>query len=233
MSRRKHVPDTLYNYSYHAQITSLVAAREEERKKIARELHDSVGQELTVLALDINRVLTDCRGLTDNMAIREASKTLQQSYDRVTALTTQVAHLSHLLHPSTLQHSGLRLSLKRLCIEMCTVTGLRIDFKCPLVLPKMSFDVSLCMYRIAQEALHNVSKHARASSVDVIVSKAPSAIDLRIKDDGRGFEPNDPRTREGVGLTSMAERARSLGGQFLLTTKTSGGTQIIARLPMK
>lgn len=233
MSKRKHLPETLYNYSYHQQITSLVVAREEERKKIARELHDSVGQELTVLTLEIDRVLGHCRGLSDNTAIREVCETLQHSYERVRALTTQVGHLSHLLHPSTLQQAGLRSALKRLCTEICTVTGAHVDFSCPPVLPKMSFDVSLCIYRIAQEALHNVSKHARASSIDVVVSKIPRAIDLRIKDDGRGFDPNDARTREGLGLMSMAERARALGGQFLLTTKLAEGTQIVARLPTR
>jgi signal transduction histidine kinase len=234
MSKRERLRNTLFDEdNYHAPITSLVAAREEERKKIARELHDCVGQELTVLALEINRVLIDCRGVTDNPVMREASKTLEHSFDRIRMLTTQVAHLSHLLHPSTLQQAGLRLALKRLCTDVCTVTGVHVDFKCPPILPKISFDVCLCMYRIAQEALHNVSKHARASNVDVIVSKLPGAIDLYIKDDGRGFDPNGARTREGMGLRSMAERARSLGGQFLLTTKVREGTQIITRLPVR
>lgn len=233
MNKRKHLRETLNNYRTHEQITSLVAAREEERRKIARELHDSVGQELTVLAFEIDRVLDHFRGLTDNTAIRDACDTLQHSYERVRALTTQVAHLSHLLHPTTLQEAGLRSALKRLCTEVCTVTGVQLDFKCPPVLPQMSFDVSLCIYRIAQEALHNVSKHARASSINVALKKMPRAIDLRIKDDGRGFDPNDARTRKGLGLRSMAERARSLGGQFLLTTKLTEGTQVVVRLPTR
>ena len=232
MSKRKRLRDSMYNYSY-PQITSLVAAKEEERKKIARELHDSVGQELAVLTIEIEYVLDNCRRLPDQAVIRDACETLQHAYDRIRGLTTQVGHLSQLLHPSTLQQAGLRLALKRLCTEMQTLTGVRVDCKCPHVLPRMSFDACLCLYRITQEALHNVSKHARASRVEVILSNSSSAIDLRIKDDGRGFDPSEPRTREGVGLRSMAERTRSLGGQFLLTTKIREGTQIMARLPTR
>lgn len=232
MSKRTQLRDTLYNYSNHSQIAPLIAAREEERKKIARELHDSVGQELTVVALEINRVLSNCRELADNAVIRDACGTLQHAYDRISDLTVQVGQLSHLLHPSTLQQTGLRAALKRLCEEVRSLTGMQIDCECP-ALSQMSFDVGLCIYRIAQEALHNVSKHARASSVQVIVSEAPSAIAFRIRDNGCGFDPSAPQICRGIGLTSMAERVRSLGGQFLITTKIGSGTEIFARVPTK
>jgi signal transduction histidine kinase len=213
------------------QVALLVAAREEERKKIARELHDSVGQEMAALALEINSVLASCRRPGMKKEIREVCETLHHSYARISHLTTCVGEISHELHPTIVEQVGLAGALRGLCTETRVLTGMRVYYGCA-DLPEIIFsDASLCFYRIAQEALHNISKHAQASSIVMLLSGSPNAITLQIKDNGRGFEPTKPQAHAGVGLRSMQERASSLGGKFSLKTEPGKGTEITVRIP--
>ena len=214
------------------QVALLVAAREEERKKIARELHDSVGQEMAALALEINSVLDSCRKLGVRKELREVCETLHHSYTRISYLTTCVGRISHQLHPTILEQVGLAAALKGLCAETRALTGIEVYCGCKDLPERFLSDAaSLCFYRIAQEALHNIAKHAKASSIALILSRHQDAIKLKIRDNGCGFAPSKPETHTGVGLRSMQERASSLGGEFSLQTEPGKGTEITVRIP--
>lgn len=232
MNHRKHGTTALGRAEHERiQIGLLVAAREEERKKIARELHDSVGQEMAALALQINSALNTCRRLGVKREVREVCETLLDSYERISHLTMRVGKISHLLHPSMLEQVGLPTALSGLCAETRALSGMRVHCTCSAQLPRIPFDVCLCLYRIAQEALHNICKHAKASAVGVTLSGAAGVIELRIMDNGCGFNRLRIGAHRGVGLISMQERAKSLRGDFFLKTEVGKGTEITVRLP--
>ena len=232
MSKHKVVSRTLEPGNLQsAQVALLVAAREEERKKIASELHDSVGQEMAALALEINSVLATCRRPGMNKEIREVCETLHHSYDRISHLTTRVGEISHELHSTILEQIGLPRALRGLCAETRALTGMNVDYGCADLPESIFSEACLCFYRIAQEALHNIGKHAKASSIVMLLSGSSNAITLQIKDNGCGFEPTQPQAHAGVGLRSMQERASSLGGKFSLKTGPGKGTEITVRIP--
>jgi signal transduction histidine kinase len=130
-----------------------------------------------------------------------------------------------------LEQVGLAAALKGLCAETRALTGIEVHCGCTDLPERILSDASLCFYRIAQEALHNIGKHAKASSIALILSGSPDAITLQIRDNGVGFEPSKPETHTGVGLRSMQERASSLGGEFSLKTEPGKGTEITVRIP--
>jgi signal transduction histidine kinase len=234
MNKHKAVTRTLDSGDPHnIQVALLVAAREEERKKIARELHDSVGQEMAALALEINSVLDSCRKLGVRRDLREVCETLHHSYTRISYLTTCVGRISHQLHPAILEQAGLAAALEGLCAETRALTGIEVYCGCTDLPDRILSDSALCFYRIAQEALHNIGKHAKASSIALILSGSSDAIKLQVRDNGCGFEPSKPETHTGVGLRSMQERASSLGGEFSLKTELGKGTEITVRIPQE
>jgi signal transduction histidine kinase len=129
MSKHKVVARTLEpGDPQSVQVALLVAAREEERKKIARELHDSVGQEMAALALEINSVLATCRRPGMNKEVRELCETLHHSYARISHLTTRVGEISHELHPAILEQIGLASALRGLCTETRALTGMHVNY---------------------------------------------------------------------------------------------------------
>src|SRR5262245_20206638 len=205
----------------------LITAQEEERSRIARELHDGVNQELTALSIALTtlgrRVSTRAPDLTSELARLQA---------RAGGLVAEIRHLSHELHPGVLQHVGLVAALEGYCEEFGGEHGLRVTFQADEDLGVVPIDRALCLYRATQEALGNTAKHAKARLVRVTVARNDGKVLLTVADDGCGFDLGEARGRGGLGLISLDERVRLVGGQVTINTSRLGGTEVRIVVPL-
>ena len=200
----------------------LLSAQEDERQRIARELHDDIGQDLAVLLARAQKAMTGC---TDQALLDQ----MEQLYANTRQIGRKVSRLSHQLHASELDYIGLAPSLEMLCRDLSQDAPFELTCSCKDVPASLDRNASVALYRVAQEALHNVVKHAAASHVEVELLADNNALVLRIKDDGRGF---DPQAIEpvGLGLNSMRERMNLVGGTFTVLSTLGKGTTIEARV---
>ncbi|HZR59271.1 MAG TPA: sensor histidine kinase [Terriglobales bacterium] len=209
------------------EIGSIIRAREDERKRIGRELHDDLGQEMASLGLEMSQTLQQCESLSLNSDIARAMyQALYNFRSRVAYLTARIGEVSHQLHPTVLEHLGLSAAIDNLCSEFRSISHVQIQCSLRDIPRKISSDVSLCLYRITQEALHNIHKHAHASRVEILLAGENRDVILTIRDNGKGFNSSHAKTYAGVGLASMQERSAALGGDFNLTTEPGKGTEI-------
>jgi signal transduction histidine kinase len=206
----------------------LLQAQETERRRIARELHDDLNQSLALLAIDL-----DVLGQRPPESAAELGGRMRELSARVKQLSAAVHDLSYQLHPSKLEQLGLLAAVRGLCKELSHHHGLPIEFTHHDVPETFSEDVSLCLYRIAQEALQNVVKHSGARHAGVELRGSADTLCLRIADDGKGFDPGSARGKEGLGLVSMRERLRLLGGAMTIDSRPAGGTRIEVHVPLQ
>jgi PAS domain S-box-containing protein len=202
----------------------LLGAGEEERAKIARELHDDINQRLALLA---NRIQDSESAATDHLQKKELSEIWRLTNE----IATDIQHMSHQLHPSKLHYLGLAATIRDLCREFSKQH--KISVECVLQdLPQdLDENVSLSLFRVVQESLRNVAKHSRAHHVTVRLTYRAGMIQLFISDDGVGFDPLRARSTHGLGLISMRERLRSVGGEFSIWSKPFLGTQVSGGVP--
>src|SRR5688500_5191505 len=205
----------------------LVEAQEQERRSLARELHDEVGQALTAIKMAVGVALrTPGTHPRAHAALEEA---------RAVAETTLqgVRDLSQLLHPSMLDDFGLPETLAAYLRNFSKRTGIRAYFSVEGIEERLPPDVEVCIYRIVQEALTNVARHSGALSCEVSLRRLADNVELVIEDSGRGmtltFDSRD--ARRGLGLMGMRERAQALDGRFVLANRPEGGTRIVVTLP--
>jgi len=140
--------------------------------------------------------------------------------------------MSYELHPSKLEHLGLVPALRSFCSELSRSRGLKIDFHSGKVPETLNRDITLCVFRTAQEALQNASKHSGAKKVVVTLDTSDRQLELNIVDEGRGFSPTQEKMTEGLGLTSMQERVRHVGGTFKVISAPSRGTTVHVAIPI-
>lgn len=200
----------------------LVSTREEERRRLRRDLHDGLGPKLAGQALILEAIRDTLPVEADQQ--RALVEHLIGDSQRV---VSEVRQLVHGLRPPALDQMGLRGALEAL-IEPLAASGARARFSAPEQLPALPAAVEVALYRIAQEALTNVIKHARASSCTLTLTVGAATLLLEIADDGVGFD-NPPRW--GVGMLSMRERAEEIGGSCTIERRPNGGTRVIAELP--
>ena len=198
----------------------LLIAQESERKRIARELHDDFGQNLALLSVEMD--ILQQSPLKSREQLAEYIETMAA---RVKQLSSSIHELSHQLHPIKLEQLGLLTALGSLCKELSRVHGLTIPFS-HNGLPTLTQETSLCIYRVAQEALSNAIRHSGANTVKVALAATQSVVSLEIADDGRGFDPATIANREGLGLVSIRERLRAVDGSLIVDTKPSHGTRL-------
>jgi len=204
----------------------LIATQEEERTRIARELHDDISQRLALIEIGLEQFGQATPGLS-----LEATKELQKIVHAASDVSSDVHNLSHQLHPSKLDTLGLIATINSYCMELSGQHGLEVHFlhhNVPQQLPK---DVTLCLYRIVQEALRNAVKHSGCEEVTVELWGNSSAIDVHISDSGKGFDVDSLKARAGLGLLSMKERLRPLGGELNIKSQLNNGTTIKAHIP--
>jgi signal transduction histidine kinase len=206
-----------------------VAAQEAERQRIARDLHDETGQALTALGMGL-------RGLSTRLPKRnpETTATLRQLESLVAHSLDELQRLISDLRPSHLDDLGLTAALRWYAGTIQDRTSLQIGFEVRGEERPVDSPVKIALFRVAQEALNNIVKHAQASAVDILLSYESSRVRVRVKDDGRGFDVQAARKNMGrtsLGLAGMQERASLLGGQFSLSSKPGGGTLIEVEIP--
>jgi len=202
----------------------LLAAREEERRDLARELHDGVSQRLVSLALAANIL----RRKLDGDEAAEAGDLA----GKIQALSQDVRRLSHGLHPAALERLGLAAALDAHVHELADAFGLDVRLSVRESGAKLGAATALCLYRVAQEALGNVARHAGTQRAHLSLVIGKSEARLAVADAGVGFDPDEQKSA-GLGLTSMEERARLLGGCLRLTSAPGAGTEIEILLPLR
>jgi PAS domain S-box-containing protein len=205
----------------------ILMAQEEERRRVARELHDDFSQRLALLAIDLEELAQEMPATKQDWTGR-----LKSMWAHTQELTTDIHRLSRQLHPSKLEDLGLVMAVRSYCREISQQTKLKIDFvhrDVPQALPPA---ISLCLYRIVQETLRNVVKHSGSKDAVVGLSGGPDDIQLSITDSGAGFDVDAFNGNEGIGLVSMRERARYVGGELSIQRRPSGGTRVEARIPL-
>ena len=202
----------------------LIQTQEQERRRIALELHDQLGQELALLSIEIEQLIPK--------APESQAKQLQKLTTKAKKVSSQVQTLSHQLHPSQLQHLGLVAAARSLCREVSQASNIQIDFSHSDVSSPIPEDVSICLYRVLQESLGNMVKHSGTQEAQVTLTGRPDEIHLDVCDSGVGFDPQEQREIFGLGLISMRERLNLVGGELLVESQPSGGTQIKACVPL-
>jgi signal transduction histidine kinase len=205
----------------------LIHAQEDERARIARDLHDDVSQQLAGVAIMLSSLK---RKLTRPEMQSDVDETVIKLQDRAATLADAIRNLSHELHPGTLEHAGLISTLRQHCAELQQHHGIRVQFSVRGNLESLDLDVALCLYRVAQEALTNALRHASPRTLLVELT-ATDDIELHVVDDGVGFIA-DERAGGGLGLRSIHERVRLAHGSVRIQSRPGQGTDLRVRLPL-
>jgi signal transduction histidine kinase len=201
----------------------LLSAEEAERRRIAHEIHDELGQTLTALKFSLSMAAKNAPNDPNLAAARQMASAAQK----------KARTLSHELRPAMLDDMGLLSTLEWYIDRLEQHANLAVSLDAKLNEDALSPELKTTLYRLIIEALTNVRKHAQASSVEIILVQDAGHISLTITDDGQGFNPNLPRGRHHVGLSSMRERIQGLGGSFTLATSPGQGTRITVTTPLK
>ena len=207
----------------------LIEAQETERARIARDLHDDIGQRLAMLAM----AEAELKGLLPDSAGDEARGCLEALQTQTGEIIADVQTLSRELHPPRLQHLGFMPAMRGFCEELARQKSAEIDFRCENAPGNLPADVSLCLFRVLQEALHDALRHSGVRAFDVHLRATGNTIDLAVRDGGAGFDIRDVNQGLGLGLTSMKERLKLVGGELFIESQPARGTTILARAPVR
>ncbi|HEX3437765.1 MAG TPA: sensor histidine kinase, partial [Pseudacidobacterium sp.] len=200
----------------------LIEAQEQERSRIARDLHDDICQRLALLSMELAQA---------NRSSNGSSKNLDEIRKHCSEIADDVQSLSHQLHSSKLDYLGVVAAIRGFCNEFSKQHEVNIEFtdsNVPRHLPK---DTSLCLFRVAQEALHNAVKYSCVSQFSVEISATTDEIQLAISDSGIGFDVEESKRNGGLGLVSMQERAHLVHGRFSVESRAGAGTKVVAVVP--
>jgi signal transduction histidine kinase len=209
----------------------VVAAQEAERQRIARDLHDETGQALTAIGLGLRGLATTIKhGDTD-----QATNTLRKLETMSANSLTELQRLIADLRPSHIDDLGLPAALRWYASEVAERTGLEVKVDTSGPEQMVDSSIKIVLFRIVQETLNNIIKHASAHQINILLSFEMEGIRLRVRDDGRGFNPQDTmRKKQGrvsLGLIGMQERANLLDGTFALSSAPGHGTQVEVKVP--
>ena len=205
----------------------LIQAQEAERARIARDLHDDIGQRLALMAVTVEQ-LTHVRSHTSD----EGRSLLDSLQTQTAEISGSVQAIAHELHSSRLQHLGVVAAMRGFCAELSTQHKVEVDFGYADVLPGLPAETSLCLFRVLQEALHNAVRHSGVRQFEVQLRGTADALQLTVRDTGLGFDPDNAIDGRGLGLTSMNERLKLVGGELLIKSRPNRGTTIVARVPL-
>jgi signal transduction histidine kinase len=202
----------------------VVEAQELERRRLARELHDETGQALTSILLGL-------KALEERFEDADSRAATAELRELVVSTLQDVRRLAVELRPSALDDFGLVAALERLAASFAEQSGIAVDFQTSLAGERLSGEVETALYRIVQESLTNVVKHARARHVSILLARMNGAIKAVIEDDGQGFDPAED-TLDGFGLVGMRERLALLGGRLEVESSSETGTTVAAEVPI-
>jgi len=205
----------------------LLEAQEAERARIARDLHDDIGQRLALLSLGFDELQ------------RSSSDQASDRRDHVDALRRQtreiaadIQALAHELHSSKVQLLGVVAAMSAFCSESAVRQNVEVDFSHQGVPANVPPDIALCLFRVLQEALRNGVRHSAARSFAVSILGTPDGLSLTVRDAGRGFDAESASNDGGLGLTSMRERLKLVAGELSIESRPGSGTTIVARVPL-
>ena len=202
----------------------LLTVQEDDRRRISRDLHDDVNQRLALLSLKLESAQ---KGLPDQHPVK---RMLQELYGSVADLSDDIRHLAYQYHPSIIDDLGLGTALRSLCEDFAKWEGVSITSEVTDSTRKFSQEVGTCLYRVAQESLRNVSRHAQASAVHLLLKETGHEIILSIRDNGVGFKV-DEHLSHGLGFISMRERIHLLGGALSVDSQPGQGTTVTVSIP--
>jgi PAS domain S-box-containing protein len=204
----------------------LIEAQEKERSRIARDLHDDICQRLALLSMELEQANRSSNGSP------ASKKSLEDIWKHCSEIAADVQTMSHQLHSSKLDYLGIVAAIRGFCNEFSKQHEVNIQFRdsnVPTHLPK---DVSLCLFRVAQEALQNAAKYSRVSHFTVELSSREGVVQLMVSDAGAGFDAEEARKNRGLGLVSMQERVYLVHGTFSIESEPGKGTKIFAAVPL-
>lgn len=205
----------------------LINAQEEERSRVARELHDDLNQQVALMSIQLAQLGQKIpEGRQDLSALVSALGAKAQE------ISSEIHRLSYKLHPAKLDHLGLAAAVKNLCDEISKRCEIRVEFQQNDFPASLSREVTLCVFRIAQESLQNVTRHSGAHEAKVLLWKNSTGLHLRVSDTGCGFDMQSSRTKNGLGFISMKERLRLVGGRISIRSQPFAGTQIDIEVPV-
>jgi len=205
----------------------LLEAQEQERSRIARELHDDIGQRLALLAVELDQLQDNSPDLPV-----EARSRVGELQKQASEIATDIQSLSHELHSAKLEYLGIAAAMRSFCQEFGEQAKMKIDLKTHDLPGPLSSDISLCLFRVLQEALHNSVKHSGARHVEVGLWGTSDEIHLAVSDSGAGFDNEAAKESQGLGLISMGERLKLVKGTFSIESHPQSGTTIHARVPL-
>jgi PAS domain S-box-containing protein len=221
VTERKLAEEALSSVSF-----KLIEAQEQERTRIARDLHDDINQRLALLAIELERVKIDIPESNVDILIR-----MEELRKHTSEIASDIQALSHQLHSPRLEYLGIVAAMRGFCQEFGEKQKLDIEFRSHDLLRPVPPDISLCLFRVLQEALHNAAKHSRVSRFAVQFWGTPGEIHLTVSDAGVGFDLEHAMRGRGLGLISMQERVRLVNGAICIGSKP-GGTTIEVRVPL-
>jgi two-component system sensor histidine kinase UhpB len=204
----------------------LIDVQESERRRISRELHDDLNQKIATLSMSISRIKRRVP-MRDGDLIEE----LDQLRETANGLTNEVRRLSHQLHPAVLEHLGLVTALESYIAGFKDEEQIAVQFIADFGDERIPFQTSICLYRVAVEALRNVARHSGAKSAAVLLKRINGGLELQVSDSGKGFDVETFRLRGGLGLVSVEERLRLVQGTCEIHSAPERGTRLIARVP--
>ncbi|HEU0253867.1 MAG TPA: sensor histidine kinase, partial [Pyrinomonadaceae bacterium] len=204
----------------------LITAQEEERSRIARELHDDLNQRMALLSIELEQIQQE---VGKPAILRRRVHALQMQAQEIAA---DIHRLSYKLHPSKLDHLGLGAAVTSLCEELSKAGKLNVDLRLkgfPADLPR---DLTLSVFRVVQESLRNSVKHSGAQAAQVVLEKSNRAVRLSVSDNGCGFDEKSASLSQGLGFISMRERIRFVGGEMHVYSQPERGTRIEVSVPL-
>jgi len=206
---------------------SPIEAQERERTRIARELHDDIGQRLAALSVELVQLQQDSPDLAAE--VRNRFGEIQR---QTAEIASDVQSLSHKLHSSKLEYLGLATDMRGFCKEFSGQQNVEVVFAHDDVPSKVPQEISLCLFRVLQEALHNALKYSGVRHFDAELRESSDGIYLTVRDSGRGFDVEEAMKTSGLGLISMAERLKLVHGQLSIDSQPQRGTTILASIPL-
>lgn len=206
----------------------LIHAQEEERARIARDLHDDINQRLAMLTMEIDQLQNHFP-----KSAAERNRRLEELKQSLIDVSGSVQSLSHQLHPSQLQYLGLVGAMRSFCRDFSEGQRTNVEFTAQHVSENVPQDLSLTLFRVLQEAVRNAAKHGKAQRIKVDLNSSSNELQLTISDNGSGFDSDKAGASGGLGLISMQERMRLVGGTITVDSTSGGGTTVRVTAPLR
>lgn len=206
----------------------LILNQEDERRKISREIHDDLGSRIALLSLSLRQLSKQVASQSTAPVLHEFDKILEG----ITELSSSLRTLSHGLHPAPLRCLGIVGALKALQHGLNKTSGIQLHVAVPNEMARLSDDVEVCMFRIAQECIQNAIKHSGGDRINILLKHYPKRVRLTVTDNGRGFNRSEAVKRGGFGLMNMEERARGVKGHLAIQSSPGAGTEVQLTIPI-